>query len=320
MLFICVCLLLSVDSFSQERKNNRINVQQIELLRVKAGSGPDTIGIISPPEANPEGPMSFTVGADETIYILDQVNSRIQLFKKGKRIKTIPIPEKNFIDMDIAPQGTIVLLDNLVKKSVFLMDSNGTMMRTIPLEGKNIPNAAGVLHIHIIDDGELAGIWVSVGDKQLRSVRIASLNGIPDHNRLSVPGVLSHDGKRLLNAHISGDATVEVYVSQKEKFSLWDERSILLNAYVVEISGIWIDNQKRTYLSLSLEEASRTLSRIVLICNAQLQEIGRIHLPTQQLPHEIWRSLRISPEGHIYHMFIHRKDVVIKKYEPIYSK
>lgn len=60
-----------------------------EILNVNQGSGEDEIGVITPSEANPEGSMSFAIDKNEEIYILDQLNRRIQVFRE-KKIKTIP--------------------------------------------------------------------------------------------------------------------------------------------------------------------------------------------------------------------------------------
>lgn len=63
------------------------------------------------------------------------MNKRVQVFKEGKRIKTIPIPLNTFVDIDVTPDSKIVLLDNLVKKSVYILDSEGKTLNIIPLEG-----------------------------------------------------------------------------------------------------------------------------------------------------------------------------------------
>jgi len=46
----------------------------------------------------------------------DQINYRIQIFKKGKLIKSIPIPKDKFLefkDIEITPENKIVLLAGL---------------------------------------------------------------------------------------------------------------------------------------------------------------------------------------------------------------
>ncbi|MEJ5349942.1 MAG: hypothetical protein WHS46_14785 [Desulfosoma sp.] len=88
-------------------KNNPSKVTMVEVVRAKFGSGPNDIGVITPSEANPEGPMSFALGANGEIFILDQTNSRIQVFKGGKRIRTISMPLKTLWDIDVLSDARI---------------------------------------------------------------------------------------------------------------------------------------------------------------------------------------------------------------------
>jgi len=63
------------------------------------------------------GSGSDGVGVKRFIYSI-RINSRIQVFKNGKKIKTIPIPVKTFTDIDLTPDRKIVLLDKMVRKAV----------------------------------------------------------------------------------------------------------------------------------------------------------------------------------------------------------
>uniref|UniRef100_A0A7C4NZE9 6-bladed beta-propeller n=1 Tax=Thermodesulfobacterium geofontis TaxID=1295609 RepID=A0A7C4NZE9_9BACT len=116
--FIVFIVLFSITAVDSEAKKDSLLVRIFEILRAKIGSGPDEIGAITPPEANPEGPMSFALGNEGEIYILDQLNSRIQVFKNKKCIRTIPLPtETAFLDIELLPGNKIAILDNLIKKS-----------------------------------------------------------------------------------------------------------------------------------------------------------------------------------------------------------
>lgn len=77
------CRFSTAQSITSEQKVKKdIKVISTDIVNVKFGSDPDDIGIITPKEANPEGPMSFALGDKGEIYILDQVNSRIQCFRE----------------------------------------------------------------------------------------------------------------------------------------------------------------------------------------------------------------------------------------------
>lgn len=200
------CLITYVESTNPRQTvgKDRGQVSAVEVVRARFGSGPDDIGIVTPKEAYPEGPMSFALGSGGEIYILDQINSRVQVFKNMKRIRTAPIPFSTFMDIDVTPDGKIVLLDNLVRKAVYVMESKGKVIHHLPLVGRNVPYAPEVTGIYTVHRGDLAGIWLDVGS---RSVRISSLDGRASPDRISVQGKLTLDGKHLMRVEKIGDVT-----------------------------------------------------------------------------------------------------------------
>lgn len=205
--------------------------------------------------------MSFALGEKGEIYILDQVNNRAQVFKEGKRIKTITIPFDTFVDIDITSDGKIVLLDNLVKKSIYVLDSEGKTLNIIPLEGRQIPYGPAVTAIMCVREGKFPGIWAEVED---RSVRIAMLDGTTTE-RIVAPGIFSWDGSRLMRAQKIGDATVSIQISKKDSAALWDDPiTIFLNRFIVHFLGLWDDRNGRTYLGAYLENGEPSNTMIVI--------------------------------------------------------
>ncbi|GAB6184177.1 hypothetical protein [Thermodesulfovibrio hydrogeniphilus] len=293
----------------QQEKKEASKVTVKEVVRAKFGSGPNDIGIVTPPEANPEGPMSFDLGAKGEIYILDQINSRIQVFKEGKRVRTIPIPFRTFMDIDVLPNGKIVLLDNQVKKAVYFLEPDGKVINHIPLEGENVSYAPEVTGIYSIHSGDMAGVWLNLG---VRSVRIASLEGKPFSERINVPGILTPDGKHLMSANRIGDITAIIYYSQ-EKFSIMKQYTVEFDMYVDYLLGIWSDCSGRIYLGAMLIEEPKS-SKLIVVLTSEGNELGRVELFLQKMPHEIYQPIRVSPEGDIYQMTCDKKGVFIRKY------
>lgn len=93
------------------------------------------------------------------MYTLDQMKDRGQVFKEEKRIRTSSIPDHTyFIDVDVTPDSKIALLDNVVKKSVYILDSEGMTLNVIHLEGISILYTPVVTEIMCAKRGELSGI------------------------------------------------------------------------------------------------------------------------------------------------------------------
>jgi hypothetical protein len=282
-------------------------------LRIKTGSGSDNLGIILPDEANPEGPMSFALGKDGEIYILDQLNFRIQVFKNNKRIKTIPIPKDkslDFKDLEVTPENKIVLAGEFFKEGraektyIYMLDLDGKVLNLIKTE----PCPP---EIHIVAEGQYAGIW-------LCSQRISSIDG-KETDRIRVPGKLSSDSKRIIDAKIIGEVSAVLYRSEENCLSRWEpEVTVYFNMPIVNLLGIWDDIKGRIYLGAFLADEKRgRYSNLVIIFSSDLREIGRVKLMVSGEPYEIWRSVKVSPEGSIYQLYIDKKQyAVIKKYEP----
>ena len=97
------------------------------------GSGEGNLGHSRPDEANPEAPMSLTVDAQGQVWILDQVNDRlVKLDRNGKVVATVPLTVQSAQDVVIAPDGTALVLDRLVDKSIALIGPDGKPRGELP--------------------------------------------------------------------------------------------------------------------------------------------------------------------------------------------
>ena len=319
IIIICVSIFLlnfiAYAGTSTLKKEDKkiLKVKSLDVLKAKIGSGANEIGAIAPPEAMPEGPMSFTLGKDGEIYVLDQVNYRIQVFKNKKKIKTIPVPtETAFSDIELLPDDKIVLLDNLIKKAVYILNSEGKVISVIPVEGRLIYYAPEVTEIYCIEEGKFSGIWANMNE---RSVKIGSLDGTSITERISIPGKLSINGKRVIRAEIIGEATVVIHRSKEESLSQWEpEITINFSMHVYYIMGPWTDRNGNIYTLAYLEDKGKFFNKVVIF-NPEGKEIERVNLFVQKAPHEIFHPVKVSPDGQIYQMAVVDKTVSVRRYE-----
>jgi hypothetical protein len=325
LIFICNSYSLGESASPKGKaKKEFLRVKSVEILRARFGSAPDNLGVSTPSEGNPEGPMSFTLGKDGEIYILDQINSRIQVFKDGKRIRTIPIDDKDpldFKDIDLISENKIALLKRFYvtgreKTALYIIEANGKILNTISLEGNLIPDSGSVTEILIIKEGKFSGIWVQLDG---RMVRVASLEGIATE-RISVPGKLSLNARRIFNMKKIGEITAVVYRSKEDSLAHWDPECIVyFNMAIVSLLGVWDDQKGRIFLGAFLEDENakgkRNYANEVVVLSPELREMGRIRLLVQKAPHEVWRSIRVSSEGKIYQMAVDDRGVFIVRYD-----
>lgn len=306
--FLLTLLLVfsNENSLAQEIKD--IKVTKSEVLKAKMGSKIDEIGVYYPPEAAPEYPESFAIGKNEEIYILDKANERIQVFKNVKRIKTIPIPFESFEDIALTPDGKIVLLDNIVKNSVYIINSKGKTVSVISLVGELISYAPEVTSVKVIESGRWAGIWVEIDSG---SIKIANLDGSKT-KRIAVPGIFFDDGTRIYEIKRIGNATYMLSLYEKDSLSKFDELSIFLNEFICGIGPIGTDEKGRIYLHVTSGE-NYSLD-YVLIISSNLEIIGKFKIVLSPIQH----PLRVTKEGHVYQLYLDEKmrKVNFLKYEP----
>lgn len=316
-MFFCMVLQLSVaKSMSQNTDDIRIlpvqQVDQLDILRVPIGSGPNDVGITNPSEANPEGPMSFAISEDgQEVFIPDQVNSRIQVFAGGKRQRSIPIGDIQPKDLELLPHGEIALLTD---KNVVIISNHGEIIRSIAVEGRLVPSSEDVTGIYARTKGRWKGLWLNVGD---RSVRIASLDqGVVPGERISVPGRISVNGLQLISLRIHGNTNATVYRSKVGSISEWElEFPINLPGKIDSVDCIDDDNNGRLYLAVNLADDNKLSSKLVIV-NPEAKKVSSFNLFVQRVPHEIFHSVRISANGNVFQMALEYHSVFIREYKP----
>ena len=111
-----------------------------ELARAGWGNDDRSLGLNSGSQQSRIGPSAFDIAPDGTVAVLDQVNHRLALYRKG-RVEHMPI---GFLgaegDVGIAPDGTIWVLDDggtqTVDPVVLAYDNTGRLVGRADLSEK----------------------------------------------------------------------------------------------------------------------------------------------------------------------------------------
>lgn len=287
----------------------QLTVQAREILRVPIGSGENELGVITPEEANPEGPMSFVVSGTGEIYVLDQTNSRLQVFRDGRRIKTVPIPGTVFIDLELLPGGLIALLDNVVDKVVVILDQAGQVVRKISLDQEGIAEPEGITGLYCRTEGLWPGLLAQVDSN---SILLAGPDGRPASRIMTLPGILNWGGLRLLKLEMEGDRLVAVLKSD-QSLQTWKKYQASFSLPVGRIYGIWEDKFESIYLAANIFDEKKEANEVVIF-EPGGRELARISLAVSRSPHEINNPVRVTPDGAIYQLVLEGQSVVIRKY------
>lgn len=124
-------------------------------------------------------------------------------------------------------------------------------------------------------------------------------------------GTFSWDGKGLMRTDIVGDARVAIYISKKDNLSDWDDFTVFLNGNVYSLAGIWEIRYEGILVGVGIEDDD-----VISGLSLEGKELGPVRLFSQKIiPHDIWGSVRVFPEGYIYQMVSDERAVVIRRYE-----
>ena len=280
------------------------------------GSGEGHLGRRAAEESDPEGPMGFVIDDAGRAAVLDQVNSRVVLFDGGKQIREIGLPADTYQDLQLDEDGNLVVLDRLAQRSVDLFDSRGRPSGQVQLEGDGVPEGGGTTAMFLREDG----VWVEV--EHTRLVRVADARGRPDPDRPQVNGRFSADGARLLSAAREGRHSAVVLV--RPAGSPGDLPRLLarvdFSLPVLHLLALESDTAGRVLLAAHLarfeEQAPfRVLEERVeaVLMDPDGREADRVRLAAPRGALDQFRTLRLSPDGILYHLYYDDSGVSLRR-------
>jgi hypothetical protein len=277
------------------------------------GTGPNQLGRRMEDESAPEGPMSFAVDAEGRAYVLDQVNSRVQVFEAGRVARSVPLPSDGFQDIALRSGGGLALLDRHTAGSVAFLNASGQVEREVALKGKGVPEAGAVTALFERNDGT----WVEVEHGRL--VRVADANGAADVERPEVRGRFAADGSgSLLGAKTGAASASVVRVTGNERMTRL--ASVDFDLPLWQLLSLDSDPQGRIYLLASLVKEAETApfdvidaAEVLVVLDASGKELARHRLPAQLGPEESLRRARIGADGVYYHLAFDDSGATMRK-------
>ncbi len=197
------------------------------------GDGARALGRLDPNESDAEGPASFLVNELGETLVLDQVGSRIARFdKRGHFIDSIALPGTSYMEMDQLPNGRLLLLDRLVKRTILLVDELLGVVEEYPVEGELIDDSGAVTAMFVRDDG----LWLEVSHTY--SVRVLGLDWLPCA-RVLVPGRPARAGPASLVARLASPHALHIALQDGMGRATWSQELV----YADSIERIvWVED------------------------------------------------------------------------------
>jgi len=133
-----------------------------ELFVVPWGSGGALLSRDDGRESIPQGPMSFAVEPDGSIWVLDAIARRLVRYGAGgELLSELALPASTFEDLELRG-GRLYVLDRLVRRSVLVLDAQGPILE-VPVEGPGISEGGGISAMLAEEDG----LWLEYEHQEL---------------------------------------------------------------------------------------------------------------------------------------------------------
>lgn len=210
---------------SKKQAVNQFGQNQV-VLQGGWGSDVNQFGSSIPTEGERQGPAVFTLDKQENIYVLDQLNKRIQKFSdKGQFLSEIKLPTATADDLTIDTNGDIFVLDQFGKRQIYKLDSKGNVINTLPIgpEADNITNISAENGNLFLETGHDKVLQLIKGDqsfdtKSAPTVPGRKIKGLPEFVKAKFDQKISVDVINLENApslktEIESARTIEYIVS-----------------------------------------------------------------------------------------------------------
>ena len=273
----------------------------IDVLAVASwGDGPTELGRAHPSQANPEAPMSLAVDAFGNVFVLDQVNARVQVFDAhGGAPTAIKIPSRTAQDLVVDPAGGLVLLDRLVDRALIFVDGSGLEKKRVPLVGSGVQEGGAVTALFALADG----FWVETEHTNL--VRVALPNGDADPARPTLEGRRPNVGGPLLRAARDPNGFAIVSAIGSGGFLV----RVPFKAPVMELDALDADAAGNVYVAAHLARelpvapfALYDATVEVVALNAGGSELGRFEVPAPYADDEQFKPIVVGKDGAVYHL------------------
>ena len=265
-----------------------IPAQAEVLVQGRWGSGPGEFGKVD--EASRPGPMDFAV-TDDTLYVLDPVNARVQLFDlHGSFRGEIPIGTRTADLMCVDDRGNVTVLDAFVRRELKTFSPSGEL-----LAHAELPASIGLCSAIFV-----AGDRVWVEERHSRVYELSAARGqfgAPAAVVSTLPGRPLRSNRGTVHARKVG--TRDVIVQGEKSTTLRFDRP------VASIVALESDDSGRVYLAAACRptpDGDPWKTDIVLVALEPGEQIaGLIRMPNAYIT-DHYRKLFVSRSGDIIQM------------------
>ena len=267
-----------------------------------------------------EGPQSFAVDYRGRILLLDEPGwETLTVFPQVGEQTTIRLPEGVWEDIAVGPDGTVALLDRVVRRMIVFMDTEGKVLSEVPVEGSGVPNGGNITALHFLEDGA----WVEYGG---RLVQIADAESREVSPRRMVEGtVFSKNGRDLIAARWEGNTGVRLTIEPLPGSGGSEKTATVSFPHQVIMQQL-LDTDARGRIYVAATILKRVGSRgsieqeVLVVLSPDGEEMKRFLLPPvnsalMDMRPMVFKTMRVDREGTVYQTGFEPNRYVIRRFE-----
>lgn len=269
------------------------------VFQANWGAAPNELGVLRPEQGARYCPSAVAVDGAGTIHILDQINQRVVSLAPGRPPMLHPVDRMGYTDLVLAPDGTMVLSDNLRDRMVTFYDpAQNRTVDEIDLDRPDVPEPGLVSAVF----ANPAGVFVELEHQDL--VRIADAAHRPTTG--GAPGRINHDGSATLRLSADGaTATVELTPADGSPALTAD---VTFPKDILYVRDLTTDARNRVFVTavladedLATGDFDEQISMVVALTE-DLREIARVKLPETDTIDDQVRPVAVADDGTVYHL------------------
>ncbi len=264
------------------------------IIRGPWGSGLAEFGKLD--EASRPGPMDFALRGD-SLYILDSVNSRVQVFGlDGAHRGEIPVGTSTADFLCVDDKGQLTILDAFVRREISTFSAVGELLTSARLpQSMGLPSA-------IFADGDR--VWVEERHSRVYELNLdAGRSGAVASVANALSGRPVNSAQRTVHARKNGSREVVLRVTAAETAS--ESWTLKFPRELASIVALEADDVGRVYLAAACRrgaDAGRWETDIVLAVISPGGDIlASICMPNAYTT-DHYRKLLVSPSGDVIQM------------------
>lgn len=281
-----------------------------EVVRGGLGVEPGQFGVVAGAEAESEGPRSLAVSPDgRLVYLLDQVNQRVEVFDGGALTATLPLESASAFDVAALDGGRVVVMDRDADR-FSVLDETGRVLSTAPVSGPGVQGPGFVDGLFVRDDG----VWLRAAPL---FVHVLDARGEPVERRRMLTGLVSPDGESLLSVELLADGSLQLVLRPARGVASYRQRQLRFERRVAYVVGYDLDAEGRVYVATEhlWDEGGEIRSEPRLsVLSPELEDSRSEVLPPDRSGRGVTRALAVGRPGGAYYLHVDDERVAVLRY------